>query len=56
MKARIGVDAESSLVQTVTATTTDVGSTTETAVLLQRKEKMVLAETGYADAEKLDWL
>lgn len=52
MKAHIGVDVESGLVHTVTATPANVGDVMEVAKLLHGKEKTVYADAGYQRAEK----
>ena len=52
MKAHIGVDAESGLVHTVTATAANAGDVTEVDKLLHGKETCVYADAGYTGAEK----
>ncbi|MGH8399081.1 MAG: IS5 family transposase [Gammaproteobacteria bacterium] len=52
MKAHIGVDAESGLVHTVTATAANVADVAEVGKLLHGKERMVFADAGYTGADK----
>lgn len=52
MKAHIGVDAESGLVHTVTATAANVADIAQTAALLHGEEKVGLADAGYQGVEK----
>jgi len=52
MKAHIGVDAESGLVHTVTATAANVSDVSQTHALLHGEEKAVYADAGYIGVEK----
>jgi len=56
MKAHIGVDAESGLVHSLTATAANVADVTETSQLLHGEEKVVFADAGYIGADKRDEL
>jgi IS5 family transposase len=52
MKAHIGVDADSGLVHTVTATAANVADIEEAEFLLHGKEEVVHADAGYTGADK----
>jgi IS5 family transposase len=52
MKAHIGVDMESGLVHTVTATAANVADIAQTHALLHGEEKAVFADAGYIGVEK----
>jgi IS5 family transposase len=52
LKAHIGVDAESGLVHTVTATAANVADIAQTHALLHGEEKVVFADAGYLGVEK----
>ena len=52
MKAHIGVDMDSGLVHTVSATAAHVADIAQTAVLLHGEEKVVFADAGYLGVEK----
>jgi len=61
MKAHIGVDADSGLVHTVTATAANEADVEQVADLLHGKEEQVWADSGYrgaqsrVDREELKW-
>ena len=52
MKAQIGVDADSSLVHSLTATAANVSDVVETHNLLHGKEEVVFVDAGYTGVEK----
>jgi IS5 family transposase len=52
MKAHIGVDAQSGLVHTVTATAANEADINQTEHLLHGEESVVFADAGYTGAEK----
>ena len=52
MKAHIGVDAESGLVQTVTTTAANTHDVTQAHALLHGEEEVVFADSGYRGVEK----
>jgi IS5 family transposase len=51
MKAHIGVDAESGLVQTVIGTAANVNDVTQGHALLHGEETVVFADAGYPGAD-----
>ncbi len=52
MKAHIGADRDSKLVDTVVVTAANVADITKTAELLHGQEKQVHADAGYTGVEK----
>lgn len=52
MKAHIGVDAQSGLVHTVTATAANEADVNQTANVLHGQERVVFADAGYTGAQK----
>ena len=52
MKAHIGADAASGLVQSVTGTAANVSDISQTHELLHGEEKVVHADAGYIGVEK----
>lgn len=56
LKAHIGVDGESGLVHSLTATAANTADITETSKLLHGQEEAVFADAGYIGAEKREEL
>jgi IS5 family transposase len=56
MKAHIGADADSGLVQSLSCTAANVADVSETANLLHGEEEVVFADAGYVGVEKREEL